>query len=67
VAIDVVVVVVGLVPCGVPLLLLLYPWGWGYKEGNWVGYNIIPIMTLSLLAYYIFIFIDIIIFTLGSM
>jgi hypothetical protein len=34
--------------------------GWGYKEGNQVGYNVITIMTLSLLAYYIYIFIDII-------
>jgi hypothetical protein len=34
--------------------------GWGYKEANQVGYNVITIMTLSLLAYYIYIFIDII-------
>jgi hypothetical protein len=32
-----------------------------------VGYNMILIRTLSLLAYYIYIFIDIIIYALGSM
>jgi hypothetical protein len=50
---------------GVPLLLLLYPRGRGYKEGNQVGYNMIPIMTLYLLAYFTYIIIDIIIYTLG--
>jgi hypothetical protein len=30
------------------------------------GYNMFSIMTLSLLAYYTFIFIDIVIYTLGS-
>jgi hypothetical protein len=39
----------------------------GYKEGNLVGYNIISIMTLSLLAYFTYILIDIIIYALGSM
>jgi hypothetical protein len=64
-AIGIVVVVV-LVPLGVPLTLLLYPRGRGYKEGNRVDYNIISIITLSLLAYFTYIFIDIIIYALGS-
>jgi hypothetical protein len=54
-AIDVVVVLVGLVltcPLGVPLPLLLYPRGQGYMEGNRVGYNMILIRILSLLAYF---------------
>jgi hypothetical protein len=38
--------------------------GRGYKKGN--GYNMFSIRTLSLLAYYTFIFIDIVIYTLGS-
>jgi hypothetical protein len=38
-----------------------------YKEGNRVSYNIIPIRTLSLLAYFTYIFIDIIINVLESM
>jgi hypothetical protein len=33
--------------------------GQGYKEGNRVSYNMIPIRTLSLLAYFTYIFIDI--------
>jgi hypothetical protein len=62
-AIGVVVIVV--------LLGCLYPsfyiqGGRGYKKGNRIGYNMIAIMTLSLLAYYIYILIDIIIYTLGS-
>jgi hypothetical protein len=52
---------------GVALPLLLYPRGQDYKEGNRVGYNMIPIMTLSLLAYFTYISIDIIIYALGSM
>jgi hypothetical protein len=40
--------------------------GRGYKEGNRVGYNMISIMTLSLFAYFTYIFIDIIIYALGS-
>jgi hypothetical protein len=44
---------------GVPLPLLLYPRGRDYKKGNRVGYNIIPIRTLSLLTYFTYIFIDI--------
>jgi hypothetical protein len=40
--------------------------GRGYKEGNRVGYNMISIRTLSLLAYFTYIFIDIIIYALGS-
>jgi hypothetical protein len=35
-------------------------------EGNRVGYNMIPIKTISLLAYLTYIFIDIIIYALGS-
>jgi hypothetical protein len=46
----------------VHLPLLLYPGGQGYKEGNRVGYNMIPIRTLSLLAY----FTNIAIYALGS-
>jgi hypothetical protein len=38
----------------------------GYKEGNRVGYNMIPIRTLSLLAYFTYISIDIILYALGS-
>jgi hypothetical protein len=45
----------------------VFKWGQDYKEGNRVGYNIIPISSLSLLAYFTYIFIDIIIYTLGSM
>jgi hypothetical protein len=66
VTIDVVVVIVGLVPYGVPQPLLLYPRGRGYKEGNRVSYNMISIKTLSLLIYFINIFIDIIILVLRS-
>jgi hypothetical protein len=40
--------------------------GGGYKEGNRVGYNMIIIRTLSLLVYFTYIFIDIIIYALGS-
>jgi hypothetical protein len=64
-AIDVVVVVV-LVIWGVPLPSFYIQGGRSYKEGNRGGYNMIPIRTLSLLAYFTNIFIDIIIYTLGS-
>jgi hypothetical protein len=64
-AIDVVVEVVDM-SFRVPLPLLLYPKGRGYKEVNRVGYNIIPIRTLSLLAYFTYILIDIIIYALES-
>jgi hypothetical protein len=40
--------------------------GQGYKEGNRVSYNMIPIRTLSLFTYFTYIFIDIIIYALGS-
>jgi hypothetical protein len=40
--------------------------GRGYKEGNRVGYNMIPIRILSLLAYFTYIFMDIIIYALGN-
>jgi hypothetical protein len=71
-AIDVVVVVVKLlltflvVPLGVPLPSFYIQGGQGYKEGNRVSYNMIPIRTLSLLAYFTYIFIDIIIYILGT-
>jgi hypothetical protein len=39
--------------------------GRGYKEVNRVGYNMIPIRTLPLLAYFTYICIDIIIYALG--
>jgi hypothetical protein len=39
----------------VPLPLLLYPKGQGYKEGNRVGYNMILIRIVSLLAYFAYI------------
>jgi hypothetical protein len=56
----------GLVPLG-----CLYPSFYiqgarGYKEANRVSYNTIPIRTLSLIAYFTYIFIDIIIYALGS-
>jgi hypothetical protein len=45
----------------------LYPREWGYKEGNRVGYNMIPIRILSLFTYFTYIFIDIIIYALENM
>jgi Trk-type K+ transport system membrane component len=55
-------------PLGMPLPLLLYiQEGQGYKEGNRASYNMIPIRTLSLLTYFTYIFIDIIIYALRSM
>jgi hypothetical protein len=61
------VVVVGLVHWW-----FLYPsfyiqGGRDYKEGNRVGYNMIPIRILYLLVYFTYISIDIDIYTLGSM
>jgi hypothetical protein len=55
-------------PLGLPLPLFFIQGGRGYKEGNRVGYNMIPIRTLSLLAYFthIYIYIYIIIYFLGS-
>jgi hypothetical protein len=53
-------------PLLVPLPLLLYPRGQGYKEGNRIGYNMISIRTLSLLIYFTYIPIDIIIYALWS-
>jgi hypothetical protein len=41
-------------------------WRRGYKKGNRVGYNMILIRTLSLLAYFTYISIDIIIYALES-
>jgi hypothetical protein len=51
---------------GDSLHLLLYQRGRDYKESNQLGYNMIPIRTLSLLTYFTYIFIDIIIYTLWS-
>jgi hypothetical protein len=48
--IDVALVLV--IDLGVPLPLLLYQGGRGYKKGNRVGYNMISIRTLSLLTYF---------------
>jgi hypothetical protein len=60
-AIDMVVVV----SCLLDLSLggCLYP----ALEGNRVGYNMIPIRTLFLLDYYIYISMDIIIYALENM
>jgi hypothetical protein len=44
-------------PLGLPLPLFFIQGGRGYKEGNRVGYNMIPIRTLSLLAYFTHIYI----------
>jgi hypothetical protein len=41
--------------------------GRGYKEGNRFGYNMIPIRTLSPLAYFTHVSIDIAIYVLGNM
>jgi hypothetical protein len=65
-AIGVVLVVVGPVPCGVPLPLLLYSRRRGYKEDNQVCYNVILIRTLSLLIYFTYISIDISFYVLWS-
>jgi hypothetical protein len=51
-------------PLGVPLPLLLYARGRGYKEDIRVGYNMIPIKIISLLSYFTYIFIDTIIYEL---
>jgi hypothetical protein len=48
------------------LPLILYQMGRCYIEGNRIGYNMILIMTLSLLIYFTYIFIDIIFYVLGS-
>jgi hypothetical protein len=63
-AIDVVVEVGDLFPEG-----CLYPpfiFNGGYKEGNQVNYNMITIRTLSLLAYFTYISMDIIIYDLEN-
>jgi hypothetical protein len=62
---------------GVTIVVVLVPWGCLYPsfyiqggdltEVNRVSYNSIPIRTISLLAYFIDISIDIIIDALGSM
>jgi hypothetical protein len=53
-------------PFGVPPPSFYIQGGRGYKEGNRVGYNMIPIRTLSLLAYFTYISIDIVIYALGN-
>jgi hypothetical protein len=67
-SINVVFVIVGLV-------LTCPLWGastppfiskWARLQGNRVSYNMITIMTLSLLIYFTYIFIDIVIYALGS-
>jgi hypothetical protein len=58
--------VVVLFPLGMPLPLVLYTRGWGYKEGNRVGYNMISIRNLSLFAYFTYVSIDIAIYALGN-
>jgi hypothetical protein len=60
-----------LVLCRLVLYGCLYPsfyiqGGRGYKKGNRVSYNIIIIRTLSLLVYFTYIFIDIILYALGK-
>jgi hypothetical protein len=50
----------------VSLPLLLYPRGRSYKEINRVGYKIISIRTLSIITYFTYVFIDIIIYVLRS-
>jgi hypothetical protein len=55
-----------LCPLGVTPPLLYIKRARGYKEGNHVGYNKIPIRTLSLVACFTYIFIDIIMYALGS-
>jgi hypothetical protein len=54
-------------PLGLPLPVLLYPRGLNYKEGNRVGYDMVPIRTLSLLACFTYISIDMISYALGTM
>jgi Trk-type K+ transport system membrane component len=51
---------------GVSLPLLLYQRGRSYKEINRVGYKMISIRTLSKITYFIYVFIDIIIYVLRS-
>jgi hypothetical protein len=61
------VVVPDVVPVGSLYLSFYIQGGRGYREGHQFSYNIIPIMTLSLLAYFTYIFIYIIFYALGSM
>jgi hypothetical protein len=51
--------------CGVRLPSFYIQGGRGFTKGNRVSYNMIPIRTLSLLAYFTHIFIDIIIYAFG--
>jgi hypothetical protein len=66
ITIDVVVIVCRTCPLWMPLPLILYPRGREYKKSNRVGYNMISIRILSLPDYFTYIFIDIIIYVLGS-
>jgi hypothetical protein len=66
-AICMVLVAVDLSPGGSSTPPFVCNGGRGYKEGNRVGYNMIPIRTLSLFAYFTYISIDIIFYALGSM
>jgi hypothetical protein len=59
-------VVVEVVPVGCLYPSFYIQGGRGYNEGNRVGYNMISIRTLSPLAYFIYISIDIIIYVLRS-
>jgi hypothetical protein len=61
------VVVMDLSPVGCLYHSFYIQRGRGYKEGNRVGYNMISIRALSLLAYFTYILIDIIIYVLQSM
>jgi hypothetical protein len=58
-------VVVEVIPWGASTSPFI-SWGRGYKEDNRVSYNMIPIRTLSLLDYFTYIFIDILIYALVS-
>jgi hypothetical protein len=58
--------------CGLVSLGCLYPSFYiqgepGYNKGNRVGYDMISIRTLSLLIYFTYILIDIIIYALRNM
>jgi hypothetical protein len=60
------IVVLEVVPVGSLYLSFYIQGGRGYREGNRFSYNMIPIMTLSLLAYFTYILIYIIFYASGS-
>jgi hypothetical protein len=64
--IDVAVVIVDLSLWGCLYPSFYIQGGRGYKEGNQLSYNMISIRILYLLAYFTYIFIDIIIYALGA-